>query len=87
VERVEAFENRETEIRDLASKVREASTKAWKKPLAFALSLGGAAVSVATGNPFGALFAAASALAGFQSPDKPDVGAYSYLFQTPRTYW
>jgi hypothetical protein len=83
-ERAVSFDDREAEIRDLAAKLRDTSKKAWRKPAAFALGLGGAVVSAATGNLIGAFFSAAAAVVGYQSIAKVDTEAYSYLFNLPR---
>jgi hypothetical protein len=72
---------RQEELDALASEIRRASTKAWRKPAAFAFSLMGAAWNVLTHNPVGAVLSVASAGLGYTPTSKPDLGAYSYVFR------
>lgn len=78
-EKSKAFEERQTEIDDLASDLRRRSRKAWKQPASFALSMVGAAWTLTTGDPLGALLAGGATLLGLGTEDKT-ASAYSYIF-------
>lgn len=78
-EKSTAFEERQTEIDDLASDLRRRSRKAWKQPASFALSMVGAAWTLTTGDPLGALLAGGTTLLGLGTEDKT-ASAYSYIF-------
>lgn len=80
-EREEAFEERQSELQELASEIRKVSKKAWKKPASFALSIIGAGVSAATGNPIGAIISAAATITGAKLTETVNTGAYSYIFR------
>ena len=86
VEREEAFELRQAELDDLANDLRKVARKAWRKPAGLALSLTGAAVSVAHGNALGAMLSMGSTILNFTPASKPDTGAYSYLFRASERY-
>ena len=79
-ERENAFEKRQAELEEIARDLRRRARKAWKKPASFALTLTGAAVTLTTGNALGAALSVGAALLGYQSQEKKDMGAYSYLF-------
>jgi hypothetical protein len=78
-ERPEAFEDRQTELDDLASDLKKRGRSAWKKPASFLLSLAGSFWTLNTGDPIGAFLAGGAALAG-GATEPTYVGAYSYLF-------
>jgi hypothetical protein len=80
-ERSGAFADRQAELDDYASDLRAASRSAWKQPSTFALTLSGAAWTLATGDPMGALLSAGGALLGGILPPQQEAGAYSYLFR------
>lgn len=80
-ERLAAFDLRQAELDEMAAELRKTSRKAWKKPAALALSLTGAAVSLATGHPLAAVLSLGSSVVGYSSTPTPDMGAYSYLFR------
>jgi hypothetical protein len=80
-----AFETRQSELDEIASDLRRVARRAWKKPASFMMSLAGAAWTLKTGDPFGAIFGAGAALLGFESDDK-NVSAYSYLFRARERY-
>ena len=80
-ERTKGFADRQEEIRDLAADLKRRGRKAWRKPASFALSVAGAAWTMGTGDPIGALLATAAALAGGTINKRPEVTAYSYLFR------
>ncbi len=74
-----AFELRQAELDDLANDLRKCARKAWQKPAAFALTLVGAALSLA--HPVvAAAFTISAAAASYEQPGGVDAGAYSYLF-------
>jgi hypothetical protein len=81
-----AVVEREKELDELASDLRKGSQAAWKQPASFALSVAGAAWTYTTGDPVGAILAAGAALTGLSSSQKPEVGAYSYLFKARQKY-
>ena len=79
-QRDKAFRDREEEIRELASDLKQVGRKAWKRPASFALSIAGAAWTAKTGDPLGAFLAAAGAVTGLGSDSETEMSAYSYLF-------
>jgi len=85
-QRVKAFRDRQEEIRELAADLKKTGWKAWKKPASFGLSIAGAAWTLKTGDPIGALLAAASAAAGLGGDSDTQVNAYSYLFAARSRY-
>ncbi len=85
-ERDLAFDGRQTELDEMASALKETSRKAWKKPASFALGLTGAAWTLASGDPFGAVLAGTGAMLGMQESQGTDVGAFSYLFRARSRY-
>ena len=85
-ERVKAFEDRQAEIEDLASDLRRTARKAWRQPTSFALGLAGAAWSLSSGNPIGALLSVgALAAKGLSTPPR-EAGAFSYVFAAHEKY-
>lgn|SRR5215813_3865427 len=80
-EREVAFQQRQTELDEMAQDLRRRARKAWKRPAAFALTLTGAAWTFKTGDPLGAALAAGGALLGYESQKQNETGAYSYLFR------
>lgn len=85
-ERERAFHDRQEQIRDLASDLKRTGWQAWRRPASFALTIAGAAWTWKTGDPIGALLAAAGAVAGAIGEESKDVNAYSYLFQARSRY-
>ena len=81
---------RRQEISDQAHELQRSTRMALGKNLAsWSLGLAGSAWSVTTGDPFGALLAMlglGTALLGSDSAGSSKVAAYSYLFQTQRTF-
>ncbi len=81
------FEERQEELQEIARDLRRLSRKAWKRPASFALSLAGAAWTLKTGDPIGAILGAAVALfGGGESRRQPEAGAYSYIFRAADKY-
>jgi len=78
-EREVAFQLRQAEISAIADDLRKRARKSWRKPSSFSLTLIGSAITAAT-SPIGAVIRAASAVAGYEGSKKPEMGAYSYLF-------
>ena len=85
-DRVAASIEREQELTELAHALSRAASKAWKQPASFALSVAGAAWTLTSGDPLGAILAAGAAIAGYSSGSLTEVGAYSYLFEARRRY-
>ena len=86
-ERAKVFNDRIGEIRDIANDLKTLSRKSWKRPASFALSIAGAAWTLKTGDPIGALLAAGAAvLGGGDDWSATDTGAYSYLFRAATKY-
>jgi hypothetical protein len=86
-ERERALRDRQEQIRDLASDLKKTGRKAWQRPAFFALSVTGAAWKWQTGDPIGAVLAAAGALGtAISGGHRSEVGAYSYLFQARSRY-
>jgi hypothetical protein len=69
----------------LASDLKRTGWKAWKKPASFGLTIAGAAWTLKTGDPLGALLTTLGAIAGATGEEK-QVSAYSYLF-TAQNRW
>jgi hypothetical protein len=86
-ERAKALKERLEEIQDIANDLKTLSRKSWKRPASFALSIAGAAWTLKTGDPIGALLAAGSAiLGGIETKEQPSTGAYSYIFRAAGRY-
>ncbi len=85
-EREKAFRDRQEQIRDLASDLKNTGRKAWRRPASFALTITGAAWKWQTGDPIGALLAAAGAVGAAVGGGRTEVNAYSYLFQARSRY-
>lgn len=85
-ERELAFEDRQARLDVLAAGLKRTSRRAWKKPASFALGLTGAAWTLTSGDPLGAVLAGAGAILGLASSEKVDVGAFSYLFSARGRY-
>ena len=85
-ERIRAYEDRQAELDDLAQDLKQTSRKAWKQPATFGLTMTGAAWTLATGDPIGALLSAGGALLGGVSSPPREAGAYSYIFRAQRRY-
>ena len=81
-ERAKVLSDRIEEIRDIANDLKTLSRKSWKRPASFALSVAGAAWTLKTGDPIGALLAVgAAALGSGDDGSATETGAYSYLFR------
>jgi hypothetical protein len=85
-EREVAFEDRQAKLDEMAAALRRTSRRAWRKPASFALSLTGAAWTLASGDPLGAVLAGTGAVLGLEGSEKVDVGAFSYLFSARERY-
>jgi hypothetical protein len=81
-----AVAERREELNDLAAGLRNASESAWRQPATLGLSLAGAAWSYVAGDPIAAIIAAGSALASLAPAQRPEVGAYSFLFEAQGRY-
>jgi hypothetical protein len=86
-ERETAFDLRQAELDDLSADLRKKARKAWRKPAALAMSLTGAAVSLAAGHPLAAALSFSGSLFGYTAASKPEMGAYSYLFRASGQYY
>ena len=84
-ERQVNFAQRQSELDELASDLRNCARKSWKKPASFGLTLAGTALSVMT-TPFSSLIRFAATLVGHEGNGGADVGAYSYLFRAHRRF-
>jgi hypothetical protein len=86
-ERAKALKDRLEEIREIANDLKTLSRKSWKRPASFAMSIAGAAWTLKTGDPIGALLAAGAAVLGSgENKTEVDTGAYSYLFRAATRY-
>jgi len=87
-DRTAAVTERAQELEQMARELANTSSKAWRQPASFALSVAGAAWTVTTGDPIGAVLAAGAALVGYSSGStiESEVGAYSYLFSAHHRY-
>ncbi len=82
-ERQAAFEQRQGELDAAARAIRNASRKAWGRPVSFAISLAGAGVALQGGEIAGGAIAAAGGVSAFllSIADKQEnAGVYSYIF-------
>lgn len=84
-DRAAAFRGRQAELDDYANELRKTARRAWKQPACFALGLTGASWHYVTGDPIGAVLAAASALLG-ASNTVQTVDAFSYVFAAHERY-
>ena len=87
-DRTAAVSERAQELERMARELENASSKAWKQPASFALSVVGAVWTVMTGDPIGAVLAAGAAGVGYSTGSiiESEVGAYSYPFSTHQRY-
>ena len=70
-ERAEAEDDRRAEIENLARDLKRASQKAWRKPATFGFAAAGAAWTLATGDPIGALLGTGAAIVRDWNPSIP----------------
>jgi hypothetical protein len=86
VARDEAFADRREALSDAAADLNRHMRTAWRRPMAsFGLGIGGAAVTLVSGNPIPAGIGFASALLGFKRQADPS-SAYTYLFRAAHTW-
>ena len=85
-DRKKAFDDRQTELDDLASKMRKKSRSTWRKPASFVLGLAGAHWTYHTGDLVVALLGAGALVAGGVDDTTGDASAYSYLFAAHERY-
>ena len=89
-EREAAFEQRQEELDEVARGIRNASRKAWGRPVSFAISLAGAGVALEGGAIAGGAIAAAGGVAAFLlslTDQHQDGGVYSYIFSARRSLY
>ena len=79
-ERTLEFEERQRELNEMAQGLKSVARRAWRRPAWFALTATGAAWTVSTGDPIGAVLGAGAAILGATSREKAETGAYSYIF-------
>lgn len=77
---------RKAEITERADALRKAAYRAWKRPLAFAISLAGAAWKLKSGDLFGGVLAGLGPTIVAQLTTPVDTGAYSYLFSAKQKF-
>jgi hypothetical protein len=85
-QRLKAFNDRQHELQDIASDLKNVSRKAWRKPASFALSIAGAAWAIKTGDVVAGAFAALTAGIAALPEDRREAGAYSYLFAAQQRF-
>jgi hypothetical protein len=85
-QRERALVDRQVELDDLAAGLRQRHRKAWKQPASIALGAAGAVWTATTGDPFGALLAATSLLAGYERKERELGGAFSFLFAAHKKF-
>ncbi len=85
-EREVAFEDRQANLDRMSAELRRTSRRAWKKPVSFALGFTGAAWTLTSGDPLGAILAGAGAILGLEGSENVDVGAFSFLFRAHGRY-
>lgn len=81
-----AMADRQAELDDYASDVKQASRKAWHKPATLGLGLAGAAWAATTGNPISALFALGGAALSAVDSNPQEISAYSYMISLSDNY-
>lgn len=85
-ERALMFEERQSQLDEIASQLRKHSRRAWRKPASFGMTMAGVGITLYTGNAawavaggltrlFGALFG------GIGHEKSPALGPYSFLFK------
>ena len=84
-ERPAIFEQREEELKDAASKLRQEHLSSWKQATTFALGLVGAGLNLFTGNIPGAAVAITSTALNAVGGPAVDLGSYSYLFEAKQS--
>jgi hypothetical protein len=82
-DRAKTFEDRQSEIRDLAADLKTVARQAWKRPAAFALTIAGTAAGFGSGGLAAGVLGILGAIAGYEKPAAP-VSAYSYLFNSAK---
>lgn len=85
-DRTAAFQDRQSQLDDLASDLKRKARSAWKRPASFALGLAGASWTYTTGNPIGALLAAGALVLRGAGSDQHEAGAFTYLFAAHEQY-
>lgn len=85
-ERVVAFDLRQAQLDVISKDLRSRASKLWKKPAAFALTLTGAAITLAAGHPLAAALTLSASALNYGPTQKPAMGAYSYLFRAHDRY-
>ena len=85
-ERDMALDDRDAELTELAAQLRKTARRFWRRPASFALSIAGAAWRLAAGDTIGAILGAGAAISGGAKSDRPETGAYSYLFAARASY-
>lgn len=80
-QREEAFADRQEELHDIASDLRRTSRQAWNRHASFGLTITGAAWTLVSGDPVGAVLASAGGLLGMAAETQSEAGAYSFLFR------
>ena len=85
-DRTASFEQRQEELEAMAQGLREVSSKAWKKPLTFALGATGAYVAVQSGGTAGGVIGALRTLLGLLPEGSKESNLYSYLMSASRKW-
>ena len=85
-ERAGEFEERQRELNDIAQGLKRLARRAWKRPAWFALTATGAAWTVTTGDPIGAIVGTGAAVLGAASHDRVETGAFSYIFAAKKQF-
>lgn len=80
-----AISDRQAELDQYASEIRQASRNAWHKPATIGLGLAGAAWA-ATGDPISALFALGSSALTAVDTGPENIDAFSYLMSAGETF-
>jgi hypothetical protein len=84
-DRPSAERDRRAEIEDLASDLKAAGRKAWKRPASFAIGAAGAAWTIFTGDVLGGLLGGGAALIGADA-DSTETGVFTYLFRADQQF-
>jgi hypothetical protein len=85
-DRTAALLDRREELDERAQDLKSLSKGAWKRPASFALGITGAAWTLTTGDPIGALIGASTVALGAAATREAETGAYSYIFRAAQRY-
>lgn len=89
-EREGAFDQRQEELDEATQAIRNASRKAWGRPILFAIGLSGAGAAIQDEAIAGGAITAAGGVATLLlslTDKREDAGVYSYIFSAPKSLY